>query len=1458
MATCTEKAKCLVCKQEYGELLNHSYSLQVEDESHLKTPATCEVGAVYYYSCVCGKNGTQTFTGEPKGHSFQDAWNYSGTEHWKVCAECSAKGEGSAHLGGTATCTEQAVCGVCNQKYGQLLEHSYTERSDSHKASSATCLEPARYYYTCACGAKGQQTYEKGEALGHSLQQTYSRDDISHWYACGNAGCTERTEEAAHTYGDYIQTTAPTCKAEGEQTRSCTACGYAQTQSLPTVPHSWSEPTVRTSEPVEQNGVQVYTQTMYYLCQDCGLEDIIGTSKGHIHEQFQILEPVRPTCVKDGLTAGLVCGVGGCGEVYIAQEGIPATGEHSFHNGVCTACGASDDRCTHELTVRKVLDAATYGLCPDTNLVVKTCQCGAYGQLRSDSVIACDLQVTGDREETTEDGIPYTVFIYSCSQCSFQHEYAQYDIVDRDACTHTQMDITRLLAGGELIMEFEDVLGTQQHPLAENLTATQLTQEEHGVCDIYIQHGNCYCGKVSGSILGENCCWSCKDSPDEYTTVLTCGVCGVLRTEVQESRQVLSGCTVMVVANVTYTTEAASYGPYQAITLLEEHAYESPQYTMNGQSCLDGVTVVMACQNCGHTESFVTFSHDHYVSQTYDVSGLGMCQDAVTYTGCACGQEGYLDYYGACSWDTLESTETEQTYQCMNCQTFLQCTLVEKTQTAPCTWMRKENYRFYKEGAQDVVCTVQAALVEHDIQKTVTLLPGATSCEEGYTVSLCCRQCGQEESWEGGGDHYIYWMEEKLLGEGILCEPLQYIVQGCPCGAHREEMVLYGSCQWGETTYDEATGGFTETCQVCGVTHTFVEDEAVSEQDPCMLLRTSTHTYTKSGAEPFDYQTTTQIGSHQWVAALEPFGATCEDGYNVHVVCTRCGSEENAQYYRCMGWAVARDILHDGTGLCGPVELVSYDCVCGAQERYELIRACENLVGQGDPGNSIVDCTDCGLQVVEAVTRTRIPGTCKATVTTTWTLNRNGQQLLQTSRSREVDDHELVYTFNCYGATCADGYSYTGRCRNCDYEQTGEQTGVSCESNYYGESYAVEWVDFAQIGVCEGTLKHYSCPCGTLNHWFDILGCSFQSVQTQDPNTAHSRCTRCGMERIQTRTESIPEGTCEGTATVVQTYRKGSWQRSWETQQPAIRHELTYQRELLPGVENCEDGIRVTESCQWCDYTNSYEQYGHISYLIETRELSRFSADCDSTLELWKCVCGKRQRWDLREGSGCKLKMTETDSWIPNALDGVFCETAQGSYEYHSTFYTVTCEDGATPNCGLTARYAEYWLLEGCEAVLYQVWQLGYDPATGSFQDQVQAQIARRSYHEYTRTETNTPQADGTSIEVSSRVCPACGSSVTTTRYWDDQGRVYKWEDEALNTLDNGETKRNYTLMEWAEIHEDIRYRTLTRSEHTEADGSAYWSEGVYSDFDFAAGTCTMTYSDSFGDTGTETIAIFN
>lgn len=72
-------------------------------------------------------------------------WRFDENGHWKACV-CGEKMNAGNHTGGTATCTEQAACEVCNQKYGSLIAHKLTPTGKAE----ATCTKNGKEaYYTC-------------------------------------------------------------------------------------------------------------------------------------------------------------------------------------------------------------------------------------------------------------------------------------------------------------------------------------------------------------------------------------------------------------------------------------------------------------------------------------------------------------------------------------------------------------------------------------------------------------------------------------------------------------------------------------------------------------------------------------------------------------------------------------------------------------------------------------------------------------------------------------------------------------------------------------------------------------------------------------------------------------------------------------------------------------------------------------------------------------------------------------------------------------------------------------------------------------------------------------------------------------------------------------------------------------------------------------------------------------
>ena len=54
------------------------------------------------------------------------------------------------------------------------------------------------------------------------------------------SGTSTAAPAKGHSWGEWAVTTAPTCEAEGVQSRTCSVCGASEEQTLPATAHSWS------------------------------------------------------------------------------------------------------------------------------------------------------------------------------------------------------------------------------------------------------------------------------------------------------------------------------------------------------------------------------------------------------------------------------------------------------------------------------------------------------------------------------------------------------------------------------------------------------------------------------------------------------------------------------------------------------------------------------------------------------------------------------------------------------------------------------------------------------------------------------------------------------------------------------------------------------------------------------------------------------------------------------------------------------------------------------------------------------------------------------------------------------------------------------------------------------------------------------------------------------------------
>ena len=97
------------------------------------------------------------FKGQGNAHTHNavnpNNWEFNETEHWQVCA-CGAVFNKRGHSGGTANCTEKAVCADCGAKYGNTNSNNHDYKLKHVEAKAATTSEEGNieYWYCEACG----------------------------------------------------------------------------------------------------------------------------------------------------------------------------------------------------------------------------------------------------------------------------------------------------------------------------------------------------------------------------------------------------------------------------------------------------------------------------------------------------------------------------------------------------------------------------------------------------------------------------------------------------------------------------------------------------------------------------------------------------------------------------------------------------------------------------------------------------------------------------------------------------------------------------------------------------------------------------------------------------------------------------------------------------------------------------------------------------------------------------------------------------------------------------------------------------------------------------------------------------------------------------------------------------------------------------------------------------------
>lgn len=243
---------------------------------------------------------------------------------------------------------------------GNLLQYRVAENGGfKHQFADKAVNEMATEQALCAMAAYARFT-EKANALydmtdaacAHrfgewkvTVAATCTKDGVSR-RICSICGVVEEKPVPAtgHKFSAWTVTKAATCTESGISTCKCSVCGTEETMIVPSLGHSMTATAGKAATCTEAGN------SAYWTCSRCHKFFSDAAGKTEIAKDSWVIAAlghdeatraaVAATCYASGHEADTYCKR--CGIVITAGATIPATGKHTYVNGVCTVCGVKN------------------------------------------------------------------------------------------------------------------------------------------------------------------------------------------------------------------------------------------------------------------------------------------------------------------------------------------------------------------------------------------------------------------------------------------------------------------------------------------------------------------------------------------------------------------------------------------------------------------------------------------------------------------------------------------------------------------------------------------------------------------------------------------------------------------------------------------------------------------------------------------------------------------------------------------------------------------------------------------------------------------------------------------------------------------------------------------------------------------------------------------------------------